>query len=50
MKMQNPGSDDAVGQGCECLILDNGHGRLNGSKGPFWISENCPVHAGKEEI
>jgi hypothetical protein len=37
----NPGSDAALDQGCRCPVLDNSHGR---GPGPFWISENCPMH------
>lgn len=39
----NPGSDEAIAQGCKCPVLDNGHGRRGGGKGPFWISESCPI-------
>ena len=40
----NPGSDAALDRGCTCPVLDNGHGRINGGKGPFWITANCPLH------
>ena len=26
-------------------MLDNGHGRINGGEGPFWINEGCPLHS-----
>ena len=42
----NPGSDEALAQGCLCAVLDNCHGKF----APFppdgwWITEGCPVHA-----
>jgi len=42
----NPGSDDAVRNGCTCPVLDNGRGRgIPGPNGPqFWIAWDCPVH------
>jgi hypothetical protein len=43
----NPGSDEAIEQGCTCAVLDNAHGRAfpSGSDGPcFWVSDNCPLH------
>ena len=40
----NPGSDAALDRGCTCPVLDNGHGRINGGKCPFWITANCPLH------
>lgn len=46
----NPGSDDAVRNGCTCPVLDNGRGRgIPGPNGPqFWIAWDCPVHHGVE--
>lgn len=47
MKVPNPGSDEAVKQGCTCAVLDNAHGKgytkVDG-KPVFWITENCPLH------
>jgi hypothetical protein len=44
----NPGSDEALEQGCKCAVLDNCHGRgfPFGPKGEtcFWESEDCPLH------
>ena len=40
-KTPNPGSSEAYAEGCKCPILDNNHGR---GDGPFWMSENCPLH------
>jgi len=54
----NPGSDDAVKQGCTCPVLDNSHGKgfpYPNNDGEmvqcFWISDTCPLHsnATKEE-
>ena len=41
----NPGSDEAIAQGCLCPILDNGHGNdeLGKTRG-FWIVSDCPLH------
>lgn len=41
----NPGSRNAVGQGCTCAVLDNNHGHYppwppNG----WYITVGCPVH------
>lgn len=46
MNVPNPGSDDAIKQGCSCPILDNGHGSGTLWQGQrrFWISEDCPLH------
>ena len=48
----NPGSDEAIKQGCICAVLDNRHGKgaYNFEDGVFWITEGCPIHApiGKE--
>lgn len=42
----NPGSEEAIRQGCICAIADN----LHGKEAPFppdgwWITQGCPVHA-----
>lgn len=57
MSAPNPGSDEALDQGCTCPVLDNGHGRGMGDPDSlcFWISLDCPLHgvaasAAKEEI
>ena len=43
----NPGSNDALDQGCACPVLDNNHGRgVHGKTGEFWISTECPLHGG----
>lgn len=40
----NPGSAKAIAIGCTCAVMDNNHGR---GSGPFWISDDCPVHGSK---
>jgi len=51
-----PGSDAALDAGCTCPVLDNARGKGCGHRDPqtgeplFWISETCPIHAGKEEV
>jgi|WetSurMetagenome_2_1015567.scaffolds.fasta_scaffold400137_3 hypothetical protein len=45
-KLPNPGSDEAIEQGCACPVLDNHHGKgvsLIG-KPLFWVNEECPLH------
>lgn len=48
MAKPNPGSDEALEQGCQCPVLDNNYGE-GSDWGPdkFWISGLCPLH-GKE--
>ena len=56
----NPGSDEAIAQGCTCPVLDNGRGGgvwggIKGGEQVFWITEGCPVHmpgkrAGNAEV
>lgn len=49
----NPGSDDAIAQGCRCAVLDNAHGKgYLGDDTPnprtgkvnFVITHGCPLH------
>lgn len=40
----NPGSDEALLQGCLCPVLDNNHGRHTPWPGEWWIREGCPLH------
>lgn len=44
----NPGSAEAVKNGCTCPIMDNCRGRgIPAGKGGeivFYMSENCPLH------
>ena len=44
----NPGSAEAVKQGCQCPIIDNGHGHgYKGCEGVFVINGDCPLHGQK---
>lgn len=50
----NPGSNEAIDQGCLCPVLDNGHGKgyLDGVKDKngktvFVINCVCPLHGVK---
>lgn len=48
-KTPNPGSDEAVKQGCKCPVLDNARGKgYMGIEGTFWINENCKLHGGDD--
>src|SRR4030042_5309840 len=55
LKVPNPGSKEALVQGCICPVLDNEHGKgvYQNEKGEwqFWINTDCPLHgkAGKDE-
>lgn len=41
----NPGSDEALDQGCVCPVVDNAHGRRP-ADWPWWVmSIDCPLHA-----
>lgn len=44
----NPGSAEAVQQGCTCPVIDNHYGKGvpvgKGGAPLFWHSENCPLH------
>jgi len=47
----NPGSKEAVKNGCTCATMDNRNGKGFGYiKGElqFWISESCPMHSESE--
>lgn len=40
-----PGSDEAIGRGCCCPVLDNSCGRgWRGIPGVYVMSANCPLH------
>ena len=45
-KIPNPGSGEALEQGCKCAVLDNRHGKgaFDFGEGVFWITEDCPLH------
>lgn len=46
----NPGSDEAVAEGCTCPVIDNGYGRGVGVNHPvsglpiFVFDWACPLH------
>ena len=46
----NPGSQEAIEQGCTCPVIDNhyGEGAYNDEQGNplFWMNDDCPVHGG----
>ena len=49
MNAPNPGSDEAIDQGCTCAVLDNGRGKGCGmfdenGESLFWLNANCPLH------
>jgi hypothetical protein len=48
----NPGSAEAIKQGCTCPVMANDHGRGCGyqvetGEPIFWTREGCPLHGGK---
>lgn len=47
----NPGSQDAIDQGCTCPVLDNRHGKGAYLRGDnvFWIDATCPIHGDDSE-
>lgn len=48
----NPGSKEAVKNGCTCPVLDNAHGKGHlgdGEKYGWWINADCPLHGGLEK-
>lgn len=49
-KIPNPGSKEAIKQGCTCPVLDNCHGKgfPYGGKTCFWYTEGCPIHRSNE--
>jgi hypothetical protein len=48
MKTPNPGSNEAIKQGCTCPVMDNCHGAGaygNGEKYGFWYNMACLIHS-----
>lgn len=47
----NPGSKEAIEQGCTCPVMDNAHGKGVPQKGGvmLWQNEHCPIHGSKEK-
>ena len=47
-EVPNPGSKDALSQGCKCPVLDNCRGRgafvSTDGKPQFWVNDDCPLH------
>jgi len=49
-KKPNPGSEEAILQGCTCPVIDNHYGKgWHGEEGVFIFSEDCPVHNPKNK-
>ena len=48
----NPGSDEAIEQGCTCPVMDNAHGAGfpwgEDSEICFWTTADCPLHGSNE--
>lgn len=52
--MPNPGSPEAMAQGCLCPVKDNNGGRVKPPAGDtqgdpnaidgWWVTEGCPLH------
>ena len=53
VRVPNPGSDDALNLGCECPVMDNGHGKGCGygtkEEPAFWVNQGCPLHSVDKE-
>ena len=51
--MHNPGSTEAIHEGCTCPVLDNEYGRgfmgMGGGEGIFVYNCDCPYHIVEEE-
>lgn len=46
MDVPNPGSDEALKQGCSCPVLDNAHGLgYMGVPGHYVMIAGCPLHS-----
>ncbi len=46
MIIPNPGSNEAIEQGCLCPVIDNNHGQgiwISDEK-CFWRNAECPLH------
>jgi len=51
MTKPNPGSKEAIKQGCTCPVMDNNNGKglpipdKDGTiQTAFWMSVDCPIH------
>lgn len=49
MTTPNPGSDEAIEQGCTCPVYDNARGKgiMGEEDFGFWIDSSCPLHGNK---
>lgn len=46
----NPGSDEAIEEGCTCPVFDNNHGRgYMGMEDVFVYNGDCPMHGPEAE-
>ncbi|MCP3686208.1 MAG: hypothetical protein GY861_26475 [bacterium] len=47
----NPGTQEAIDQGCTCPVMDNHHGAgiPMGGETVFWHTKGCPIHCPVEE-
>jgi len=43
----NPGSNEAIKQGCKCAVYDNNHGDM--PEGHYWVTDTCPLHGTSKE-
>lgn len=47
-KIPNPGSNEAILQGCKCPVFDNHYGKgtpqKDGAPPAFWYSTECHLH------
>lgn len=46
VEVSDPGSPDAIAEGCTCPIFDNrnGEGVIGYPDGSYWINADCPLH------
>lgn len=50
MARPDPGTDEALNEGCICPVLDNGRGRgYMGQDGVFIYTLGCPVHVDEDD-
>ena len=49
--LPNPGSKEAIEQGCKCPVIDNNRGAgipdADGKVNFFWYSSDCELHCSK---
>lgn len=48
--LPNPGSKEAINQGCTCPVIDNCYGKgigQNGEKFGWYMSADCSIHGNK---